>query len=111
MVAKTGKIRVKSYPLGAYVELDNSYRQTTDYTYTVVPVGIHTVDVYFDKNDPSKSLGIELEVMADTLLTVSADFKAHTIVHDGKYVVSIDSDPPGTLFVDNKRIGVTPQTM
>lgn len=110
-VMQTGSIAVRSTPTRAYMTLNDRDRSTTDGVYHDVPVGEHTVDVFFDRNDPEKHLSIDVNVVAETTVTVNANFLTGEISHDGRYAVSIFSEPPGTLTINGRDVGILPQTL
>ena len=111
-VIKTGTIKIRSNPSGAYVDFDKqTISNTTPCSISKVPVGAHEIRVYFDIKT---SLSIKISLAENDkgevpVLTIDADFDKNTIVSDAKYLINIRSDPLGTLYVDGKLVGELPQ--
>jgi len=100
--AQTGSISVTSSPSGATAVLDDSKTATTPYTYSNVPVGTHTIEVYLSGyQDYLTSVSVQKGVTAQ----VSATLKP--VESTGS--VSISSSPSGaSVYVDTVYRGVTP---
>jgi hypothetical protein len=99
---QVGGVQVTSSPTGATALLDDVYSGTTPYTFTNVPVGSHTIQVYFSGY---QTFYTTTSVQKGMTSYVSATLSP--IVTIGS--LSITSSPTGaSVYVDGTYRGVTP---
>jgi len=100
-----GNIQVTSTPSGATTILDDTYARTTPTTFTNVPAGYHTVEVYLSGYH-SYYTGVNL--YAGQTVYISATLSTAVTVGS----LSVSSSPSGaSVYVDGSYRGVTPCTV
>jgi len=97
-----GSIQVTSSPSGATVILDGTFSRITPTTFTDVPAGYHTVDIYLEGYFPYYSA---VNVYSGQTAYISATLSTEVTVGS----LSVDSYPTGaSVYVDGAYRGVTP---
>ena len=107
---QTGVVNVQSSPTRATVELDGRRMgDPTDMYMINVPIGRHSIAVYFQK---SEAQTIEFELGAGATATILADFFKKAITIDATYKITVESVPAGAaIAVDGLAMGATPATI
>ena len=104
-VPQVGTIQVSSSPSGATAILDGTRSGTTPYTFTSVPAGTHSVDVYLSGY---QTYHTPITVQAGQTLPIFAELLPTQTIGS----LSITSSPSGaSVYVDGSYHGVTPATV
>ena len=116
LIKKTGNIIVRSKPVGAFIELNNSILKRkdtedlikTDGIVEKQSVGQKKITCFFDDY---QKLTATFFIESDDSVLVMADFFDNEILVNINKARTISSDPEGDIYLDSNYIGYGPQTL